>query len=462
MVGVILLMGVLIGYLQISRLVELFDTTDSQYLLIKVLLFIVMLFIAGLIRQHFLPQFKTGKPTSVIHLAISKWVLLELSAGFILLAVANAIKNTTPAAHEEIKTWPFDFRFSLDATWDTSSSVQTQVFLGLILIALAIGLTSYFIHVKGNKKRAFITGISLALTGAFIALQPLIITAYPDTYRNSTVTYDAISISNGADIFSNRCASCHGAEGKGDGPLAETLDVMLMDLNHMHAAGDTAGDMYWSFTQEHFKDAFHSTIPPLDEDETWELINYLNAQAASYTGLSLYTYIEPHNPFLGAPDFYYATQKTSGNLKEFREESAILLVLFSWPEGQARLDALKESYQAITAANTDIIAVEIPKPNSALQGTKPDYPFTVVTEQTESMVTTYSLFVRSKVRNLDVSISSPLTHIDFIIDRFGYLRARWIPEANTRHWTDAPLLLKELEKLALEPQILPPPDEHVH
>jgi len=64
--------------------------------------------------------------------------------------------------------------------------------------------------------------------------------------------------------------------------------------------------------------------------------------------------------------------------------------------------------------------------------------------------------------NRNFSITSPLKHIEFIIDRFGYLRARWIPEAKTRHWTDFPLLINELEKLAAEPEILPPPDEHVH
>ena len=462
MVGLILLSGTLIGYLQISRWGELFATPYGEYLLVKVLLFIVMLSIAGLIRRHFLPQYNTNKPTSIINLAISKWVLLESAVGFILLGVANAIKNTTPAAHEEIIMWPFNFRLSLDATWEASSSVQTQVFLGFILMALAIGLTTYFLRFKSDKKLAFITGICLSLAGAVVAVQPLAITAYPDTYRTSTVPYDAISIRNGADIFSSHCADCHGVEGKGDGILADTLDVMLMDLNEMHTAGDTAGDMYWSLTQERFKDTFHSAIPPLDEDETWELINYLSAQTISYTGLSLYTYIEPHEPFLGAPDFYYATQKTSGNLKDFRENKAILLVLFSWPEDKKRLDALKKNYKKITATNTDVIAVEITIPNNETKGTRPDYPFIVVTEQTEPIVNTYSLFRRSKMSNRDFSISRPLTHIEFIIDRFGYLRARWIPEANTRHWTDFPLLINELEKLAAEPEILPPPDEHVH
>lgn len=460
MVGFILLSGSLISYLQISRWSELFATSYGQYLLIKICLFIIMLMIAGVIRQRLLPQHNTNKTTSLVNLTISKWVLFESFIGLILLGVANVLKNTTPASHEEIISWPFNFRFSLDATWDVTPAVQTQVYLGFILIALAIGLTIYLFHFKGNKKSAFIAGFFLSITGIFVVLQPLAIPAYPGTYRNSTVPYDAISIRNGGDIFSNSCADCHGAEGRGDGILADTLDVMLMDLNHMHSAGALAGDMYWSFTQDHFKDTAHSTIPALDEDETWELINYLSAQSASYTGLSLYTYIDPNNPFLGAPDFYYSTQTISGNLKDFREDKAVLLVLFSWPEDKSRLDELKKNYSDIAATNTEVIAIEIT--NSNKKNTKPDYPFIVLTEQTEPIVNTYSLFRRSKMGNRDFSITSPLKHIEFIIDRFGYLRARWIPKANTRHWTNFSLLTNELKKLAAEPAILPPPDEHVH
>jgi len=462
MVGVILLSGTLIGYLQISRWGELFSTSYGQYLLIKVFLFIVMLLIAGIIRQRFLPQYNAEKPTAFVNVAISKWVLFEFSVGMLLLGVANVLKNTTPASHEEIITWPFSFRFSLEATWETSPSVQAQVALGFILIAIAIGLAIYFFRFKHDKKTALATGISLSIMGALVVVQPLGITAYPETYLNSTVPYDAISIRNGADIFSHRCADCHGVEGEGDGILSDTLDVMLMDLNHMHSAGSTAGDMYWYFTRDLFKDDFHSPIAPLDEDETWELINYLNAQATSYTGKSLYTYIEPKEPFLGAPDFYYSTKTTSGNLKDYRKDKAILLVLFSWPEGKNRLDELKKNYKKITAANTDIIAVEITAPNNKVSNIKSDYPFILVTEQTEPIVNTYSLFRRSTMNSPDFDFSSPLTHIEFIIDRFGYLRARWIPEANTSKWTDFSLLTKELEKLAKEPEILPPPDEHVH
>ena len=463
MVGIILLSGSFIAYLQIRRWAELFATPYGHFLLIKIFLFISMLSVAGTIRRYYMTKgVHQRQSLAVTNAVIAKWVSLETSLGLVLLGFANILKSTTPALHETRVVWPFDFRFSLDATWDQTTSVHTQVLLGLMLISLAIGLSLYFLRFKHLKKMVIIAGFCLSTVGGTIALQPLAVKAYPDTYRNSSVPYDAISIDNGRQLYSEHCASCHGAEGKGDGALAEALDVMVMDLNHMHSAGSTAGDMYWNFTQELVVDNFHSSINSLDEDEIWELINYLNATTASSNGTSLYTYIEPNEPFLGAPNFYYSTDTTSGHLIDHRKKNALLLVFFSWPEEKTRLDNLKNHYKDITANNTDIIAVEITKPSSEAPTNKPAYPFIVVTEQTEPITNTYSLFRRSFMDERDVDDTRPLTHIEYLIDRFGYLRARWNPEHNSSQWTDFDLLSNELKKLANEPEILPPPGEHVH
>ncbi|ORU94149.1 MAG: hypothetical protein A6F70_07685 [Cycloclasticus sp. symbiont of Bathymodiolus heckerae] len=462
MVGIILLSGIVIGFLQIDRWAELFSTSYGHYLLVKVFLFLLMISIAGIIRFRYLPKNNAGAPSQIINKAIATWIAIETIIGLVLLGFATVLKNTTPAAHETEIVWPFDFRLSLDATWSETASVQSQVFLGLILITLAAALTLYLFRALQFKKYALIAGGVLTFVGIATALQPLSIPANPDTYRNSTVPYDAITIDNGQRIFSDNCASCHGAEGKGDGVLADDLDVMMMDLNQMHSVGSTAGDMYWSFNQELFKDEYHSPIQPLDEDEVWELINYLSATASSYTARSLYTYIDPNNPFIGAPDFYYSTDSTSGNLKDFRNDKAILLVFFSWPESKGRLNKLKENYKSITANNTDIIAIEIAQDNKAKDNPKPNYPFIVITDQAEPLVNAYMPFRRSIMNKPDFDFASPLLHIEYIVDRFGYLRARWIPENNTSKWTDFPLLNNELAKLANEPEILPPPDEHTH
>jgi mono/diheme cytochrome c family protein len=48
----------------------------------------------------------------------------------------------------------------------------------------------------------------------------------------------------GAAEYMNACASCHGAEGKGDGPLAELMTVSMPDLTQLSAENDGVFPMF--------------------------------------------------------------------------------------------------------------------------------------------------------------------------------------------------------------------------
>jgi putative copper resistance protein D len=52
--------------------------------------------------------------------------------------------------------------------------------------------------------------------------------------------------------------------------------------------------------------------------------------------------------------------------------------------------------------------------------------------------------------------------MEFLIDRSGYLRARWIPGGPTPGWADITVLLAEIHALNQETTVATPPDEHVH
>jgi mono/diheme cytochrome c family protein len=43
----------------------------------------------------------------------------------------------------------------------------------------------------------------------------------------------AVTVENGGALYRSYCASCHGAEGKGDGPLAPNLRVAPSDLTRL-------------------------------------------------------------------------------------------------------------------------------------------------------------------------------------------------------------------------------------
>jgi putative copper resistance protein D len=56
-------------------------------------------------------------------------------------------------------------------------------------------------------------------------------------------------------------------------------------------------------------------------------------------------------------------------------------------------------------------------------------------------------------------ITSP-RHVEFLIDKQGYIRARWLPAENDA-WRKIDVLLKQVELLRNEQPRVPAPDEHV-
>ena len=54
-------------------------------------------------------------------------------------------------------------------------------------------------------------------------------------YADDAVTRQSASPASGRDTFVAYCASCHGADGKGDGPVAPALKVPPSDLTTLSA-----------------------------------------------------------------------------------------------------------------------------------------------------------------------------------------------------------------------------------
>jgi len=91
-----------------------------------------------------------------------------------------------------------------------------------------------------------------------------------------------------------------------------------------------------------------------------------------------------------------------------------------------------------------------------------DRPFSVVTQGAPEVVRSYALFRRT-LSNPDLAGegTSP-KHMEFLIDRYGYLRARWIPAVDGAGWSDIGELMLQIEQLNREKELRPPPDDHVH
>jgi len=84
-----------------------------------------------------------------------------------------------------------------------------------------------------------------------------------------------------------------------------------------------------------------------------------------------------------------------------------------------------------------------------------------VTDGSQEVFATYALFRRS-LSQAGTQPDPPIpAHMEFMIDRQGYVRARWIA-GESRGWSNADLLLREIAQLNQENPSAPAPDDHVH
>jgi putative copper resistance protein D len=201
----------------------------------------------------------------------------------------------------------------------------------------------------------------------------------------------------------------------------------------------------------------------LSEDDRWDVINFVRALSAGEQARQLGPALAPGGPSLVAPDFTFAVGPAPPQtLRELRGRSAVLLVLFSLPDSRGRLGQLAAVYPELAVLGAEVIAVPMradPRILSQL-GDSPPVLFPVVTDGAPDIVSTWALLSRPPgPPGFPFEPAMP-RHVEFLIDRQGYVRARWIPDGEAG-WRDVAALRAQIETLGREAPA-PPPDAHVH
>jgi len=370
--------------------------------------------------------------------------------------------------------WPFSFRYS----WEINKKLpekrfpiligknfpeqRVSILAGAGLAVLALLPFGYALLRRRYRPFALGLGIVALGGGAAVALPALWVDAYPTTYRRPAVPYQAISVQSGLQNYQQLCVPCHGVGGFGDGPAGADLKPRPADLTAKHTGDHTAGDLFWWISHGKEETAMPGFAEHLDEEARWDLINFLRMLSAAEQARAMAPLLE--QPWLVAPDFVYRTQGgDSKSLKEHRGQRVVLLVLFSWPQSQARLTQLAELRDRLAAAGVTLLAV--PSDVAALDGkakrSLAKLKIDPVTDGSQEVFATYALFRRS-LSQAGTQPDPPLpAHMEFLIDRQGYVRARWIA-SESRGWSNTDLLLREVAQLNQENPSAPAPDDHVH
>ena len=458
------------GIIVADRMVDtsyasLVATSYGWLLNTKLALLAVILMIAARARLVWLPSLGQSEDVAAAGgRGLRRWVTVEVVLAAALVLVATVLANAVPAKHDVIENWPYPFRFSIDATWG-QWSVMIRAGVGVALLGLAGGTVALGRTKRWKTKWRIAIPAALAAGALAVAMPPLAVPAYPETYRKTPVPFDAISVANGVTLFAANCVACHGPQAKGNGVRAKELAKQPVDLlTEPHTALHTAGDFFHWLTYGIPGTGMPEFSDELSEEDRWDVVNFLHALSRGYQARLINPYVAPNQPYMAPQNFSYSAHDgASGTLKDFRRQKTVLLVLFSWPESRTRLDQLRLAYATLRGGNTVVLAVPVNGLNPQdLAAITADMPFPVATQGAPEIVRSYALFRRT-LSNPDLAGEGTTPkHMEFLMDRYGYLRARWIPAVDGTGWTDIGELMRQIDQLNREKEIRPPPDDHVH
>jgi len=141
----------------------------------------------------------------------------------------------------------------------------------------------------------FICALGLIVLSVGLAMfseKPWIVPAAQQSIKNP-LSPSAANLAAAREIYSDKCANCHGDTGKGDGSEAMMYDPLPADLTnaaHMHKLTD--GEIFYQITQG--KKPMPSFKKKLTEQQRWQLVLLVRSfSAPSQVGSSNASVTEP-------------------------------------------------------------------------------------------------------------------------------------------------------------------------
>lgn len=465
-VAVLVVTGGFAAWQQVGGVPAAIGTAYGRWLVAKLVLVAALIPIAArnlLVWRRRLAA--AGPESAAAATALLRNVRREAVLVAAILGVVAVMGLTTPALHDDV-VWPLSFRFDWVAT-KVLPGVQSRVAIGsqvatLGLVALLLAL---LIRPRRWRVAALGGGIALAL-GATVALHPLAVDANPSTYVRPTVPYAAASIVQGRAIYRANCEACHGVAGFGDGPAGKGLPRPPADLTAQHAADHTAGDLFGWLSHGIPGSGMPGFGDRLSPEDRWDAINFVRALGAAERSRDLGP-VATARPAVVAPDFTFTTGVGEGrSLRDWRGGGVVLLVFFTLPDSADRLGELNRLVMAFKLRGGEIVGVPLGNARAVYRDLADrSVFFPLAVEGAAEAGETYMLFRRDLTPDGLKPEPPPARHMELLVDRQGYVRARWIPRDLGRDregWADLNRLLEEVDRLSREVPVAPIAAEHVH
>jgi copper transport protein len=173
-----------------------------------------------------------------------------------------------------------NFNFSVKAPGaDNQDAVTPRLAGGLALLnGLIFLLLMFFLTEKPVLRYAggILPAAVLVSMGIFYLVRPIPVS----NVQANPIVPDAKSIKAGQALFSADCVACHGPLGKGDGPLAMTLNPRPADLSYHAIPGvHTDAQLYEWITNGFPGSRMPAWKTVISDTDRWNLVNFIRTLA---------------------------------------------------------------------------------------------------------------------------------------------------------------------------------------
>jgi copper resistance protein D len=449
-VGALLFSGLVNTWYLAGSVPELIGTSYGRLLLLKITLFAGMVALAATNRLRLAPR--VAARDAVALRSLTRNAVIETACGIAVVAIVGALGVMIPAAHRS-PVWPLPFTLTLEPA-EASATMVWIVAVGACCASVA---AAFALAAARRPRASRIALAGLAFVAAAIATCPWlrVSTAYPTTYAKAPGSYSTEAIALGAATFVANCAPCHGARGHGDGPLAASLTIKPANLIE-HALHHRPGDLFWWIAQGIPPTPMPAFSGRLDDDEIWNAVRYLHALTDADAARTLSSRIDPWRAIV-APDFTFERTSREETLDGQRGRE-VLLVSYTLPQSLSRLRELAVAARQWDDTRIRVIAMPAAGASSVVSTVSAKLELPALAFAGPDVASTYAMFACTA--EAECATAAP-PHVEWLIDREGYLRARWIGvpqtgDARTRE------VLADIEALRNEPSHPRVPQAHMH
>lgn len=222
--------------------------------------------------------------------------------------------------------WPFARRLAAERLLiEPGHARRVVTTLACVAGAALLLLTALVLTLARRRVRArWLLGL-VAGAGALLLLAPwphsalLWAPAVPTSLHRTPVAFSTQSIAQGQAVFIQHCAQCHGADARGEGPLASQLALWPPNLAGGLLWKRLEGELFWRI-RHGMRDARSGAetmpaAPALSDAQIWSVLDFLQARASGQMLREMGAWERPVRLPASTLDCRYGGQRSSDSLR---------------------------------------------------------------------------------------------------------------------------------------------------